>query len=91
MSDYKKDKRYNTFKYWGIFLGLVSLSSFWIVVGLAYLLYPLGIIGENHYGALALIYFNIPTMLVLAIGGKLGANRLRARARARREELTGTV
>ena len=91
MTDYKKDKRYRRFVAWGIVCGLVSLFSFWIIVGLAYLLYPTGIIGENHYGALALVYFNIPTMLVLAIGGKMGANRLRARAKAIREELTGTA
>ena len=91
MTDYKKDKRYRRFVAWGIVCGLVSLFSFWIIVGLAYLLYPTGIIGENHYGAIALAYMNIPTMLVLAIGGKMGANRLRARAKAIREELTGTA
>ena len=88
-TDYKSDKKYKRYKAWGIFFGLISLFSVWIVVGLAYLLYPTGIIGENHYGWMALAYFNIPTMLVLAIGGKKAANRLRAKAVEVRKNLSG--
>ena len=88
-TDYKSDKKYKRYKAWGIVCGLISLFSVWIVVGLAYLLYPTGIIGENHYGWMALAYFNIPTMLVLAIGGKKAANRLRAKAVEIRKNLSG--
>lgn len=89
MSSYLDDKMYRRFRAWAIVCGLLSLFSFWIVLGLAYLLYPTGIIGENHYGWIALAYINIPTMLVLAIGGKMAANRLRARAIAIRDNLSG--
>lgn len=89
MTDYKSDEKYLRYKALGIVCGLISLFSFWIVVVFAYLLYPTGILGEYHYGWVALAYFNIPTMFVLAIGGIIAAIMFRAKAVEIRKNLSG--
>jgi hypothetical protein len=81
MTDYKSDEKYLRYKALGIVCGLISLFSFWIVLGFAVLVYPTGLLGENHYGSFGIALANIPTMFLLAIAGLVTSLFFRSRAK----------